>query len=364
MSFRRPQKTPLQRGLRQAERSVSGALFLLLAAGRPEQKVELRARFVSGVCRLLIERKVLTMLQAEKQLNQVQLEFLRGLFQGASAWGDWLAGRDPSVEATLSGWLQLGANYVAGVLRDEPSPPAVDWGQREQELSAQFSSSPGKVEIDLEEGFVRLVKNRSVLAESQAQVLGTYRFEQRNYLSGWSDPQVSQRARPLPVFGCASQLFRLELVEARSEAHRAAWLAGIRYVFEHRRGQDVVFLGLDRPEKPATGSVYEKKDLAPEMISRVETLLRASEHYEPDRMRSLLRSQGQEVERLLPLVNPSSSIHSLMLGTAEALNGLSTRVSTHNLLGVRRSDLSRKDQEMMETELSEIRLSWDDENKG
>jgi hypothetical protein len=363
VSFRRPQKTPLQAALRQAERSVSGALFLLFSTEDPNQKVDLRARFVSGVCSVLIYKKRLTMLQAEKQLKPTQLNILRQLPEHRRPppdilWGDWVQGRDPSVGATLGSWLELGASYVAGSLRKEPPPTAVDWGQREQELNAQFSSYPGKIHVDLGTGLLRLVDGQTVCAQSALQVVGSYRAAAKSYLAGWADPTLSQRVRPLPIFGCASQLFRLELVDAQSEAHRAAWLGGVLYLFEHRLSDRVYFLGLDKLEEPGSNAGYEIEDLRPEMFSRVETLLRAADHYEPERMKSLLNSQSQEVRRLLPLVEGNRAVSTQVSITADILEEVATRVSTHNLLGVRRSELSGKDREMVQKELSQMRQGW------
>jgi uncharacterized protein DUF6882 len=304
------------------------------------------------------------MLQAEKQLKPVQLQLLCQLTERAhlhpeSLWGDWLLGREPVVAANLSSWLELGANYVAGVLRQEAKPPAVDWGRREQELNTQLASYPGKIEIDLENGTLVVVKDRTISAQSSVQVLGTYDEKAKSYLSGWSDPSLSRKVRPLPIFGCASQLFRIDWVDAQSEAHRAGWLGKVRFVFEYRRSDRVLFLGLERPEEPGSGATYEKKDLTPEMSARVETLLKALDRYDPERIKSLLKSQSQEVHRLVLLVKGNQAVGSLLTITAETLEDLATRISTQNMLGVHRTNLTSRDRELLKEELSQIRLSWE-----
>ena len=94
------------------------------------------------------------------------------------------------------------------------------------------------------------------------------------------------------------------------------------------------------------------------MFARVETILKAAARYDPERMKGLLTSQSQEVRRLRPLVEENRALHSLVTVTAETLDDMAERLSTHNLLGVRRSDLSGKDLDMVKQGLEQIRVGW------
>lgn len=344
---------------------MSGALFLLLPGETPEQKVDLRARFSAGVCALLIKRRLITNLQVEKQLSGDQLEILRELPSEQNPppevlWGHWLDGRPLSDGSILSAWIQLGADFVGSSLRDEPEPPAVDWGQREQEFQAQLASFPGKVEIDLAGAHLRISQGTTVTAQSPIQVMGTYHLDEKAYLAGWADPQLTAAARPLPVFGCASQLFRIEPVEAASEAHRAAWLGRVRHLLPFSRPERVYFLGLESLAAPGSSTSFGRDDLRPEMLSRVKTLLKAVQHYEPERVKSMLTAQGQEVERLLPLVETHRATKTLLQTSAETLYTLADRISTHNLVGGRRSEVRSKDRDLLEKELSQLSANWEE----
>ncbi|MCA9781550.1 MAG: hypothetical protein KC800_32755, partial [Candidatus Eremiobacteraeota bacterium] len=321
MSFRRPQKTPLQRALREAERSVSGALFLLLEPRDADAKVDLRSRFAAGLCAILIAQKHLTTLQAEKQLSEGQLEVLRTLPEGEVPspqllWGEWL-NSERSIAATLGTWLELGSRYVSARLRDEAEPSPIDWSRRDQEMLQQFSSFPGKTVLRLETGLVQIVEQDRVTAQATVEVLGSYDETTLTYLAGWSDPELPAVARPLPIFGCASQLFRLTLVEAQSEARRACWLGKVYYLYEAVKDSRHYFLGLDKLEGSGFDSNFGKSDFSTEMLARVETIRKAATHMEPDRFKGLLTSQSQEVRRLAQLADGNAPLSAAIIQTAD-----------------------------------------------
>ena len=363
MSFRRPQKTLLQRALREAERSVSGALFLLLQPPDADSKAELRARFVSGICFILIAWKHLTSLQVEKQLNEGQLQVFRTLPESeipdpATLWAGWLDAREPATAASLGTWLELGSRYVSARIRQEAEPAPIDWSRREQEMLQQFSSFQGKTELDLENGRVQIVHQGGVTAEATVEVMGSFHPETSTYLAGWADSAVPRAARPLPVFGCPSQLFRLQLVAARSEARRACWLGKTYYLYEVVQDERYHFLGLDKLHSVHGEARFGKADFSSEMLARLETIRKAAKHMEPERFKGLLLSQSQEVRRLTQLVQESPHLSSAITETAETLKSLAERVETHRMLGLERSELSGKNREQLQKALAEIETLW------
>ena len=363
MSFRRPQKTLLQRALREAERTVSGALFLLLDPPDAATKADLRARFVAGVCSILVVWKHLTVLQLEKQLNQEQLDLFKSLpeneFPSPEAlWGAWLDKRESAAAASLGTWLELGSRYVSARIRQEAEPSPIDWSRREQEMLQQFSAFQGKTKLDLATGKVRIVDQDVVTAEAAVEVLGSFQPDSSAYLAGWADPAVPIAARPLPVFGCASQLFRLQLVEARSEARRACWLGRIHYLYEVVQDARHYFLGLDKLDGVHAEARFGKSDFSSEMLGRLETIRKAARHMEPERFKGLLVSQSQEVRRLTQLVQDSPELSSAITATSETFKSLAEQVETHRLLGIERSELSGKNREQLQKSMAEIELLW------
>jgi len=363
VSFRRPQKTLLQRALREAERSVSGALFLLLQPPDAAAKADLRTRFVAGVCAILVVWKHLTILQAEKQLSEGQLNLFRSLpeneFPSPTAlWGAWLDREEPSTAASLGSWLELGSRYVSARIRQEAEPAPIDWSRREQEMLQQFSAFQGRTVLDLASGKVRIVDHDVVTAEAAVEVLGSFQPESSTYLAGWADPSVPRAARPLPVFGCPSRLHRLQLVEARSEARRACWLGRIHYLHEVVQKDRHYFLGLEKLNGVHTEASFGKADFTPEMLARLETIRRAARHMEPERFRGLLVSQSQEVRRLTQLVQESPNLRAALTATAESLKSLAEQVETHRLLGIERSELSGKNREQLQKSLADIGALW------
>ncbi len=363
MSFRRPQKTPLQRALREAERSVSGALFLLLNPSDAASKADLRARFVAGVCAILVVWKHLTTLQLERQLNEGQLDVFRALPENeypspSALWGSWLEGQGPPTAASLGSWLELGSRYVSARIRQEAEPAPIDWSRREQEMLHQFSSFQGRTELDLENGSVRIVHHDTATAEAAVEVLGSFQPDTSTYLAGWADPAVPPAARPLPVFGCPSQLFRLQLVEARSEARRACWLGRIHFLYEIVQDDRHFFLGLDKLNGIHSTARFGRSDFSPEMMARVGTLRKAAKHMDPERFKGLLTSQSQEVRRLTQLVQESPKLSAAMTDTADALKSVAEKIETHRMLGLERSELSGKNREQLEKALVEIEAFW------
>lgn len=363
MEFRRPKKTLLQRALREAERTISGALFLHIPVNEAAQKADLRARFVAGVCAILIARKHLTMLQAEKQLSPNQLEILNNLPANEVPapeilWGTWLQGPAAELKSQLLSWVELGAHYVAGRLRQEPEPPTVDWGRREQELRGLLSSYEGEARVDLSSAKLTVKGSRGVEAESSFEVVGTFLAQKQEYVAGWADSAIEPASRPLPVFGCASRLFRQDLTGARSEAHRAAWLGRVSYLLEYSANGKLYFLGLDKPKAIGLQSTFQIEDIREEMLARLDKIHSAANNREPERLKDYLLSQGQEVRRQLPLFRGNPEGTALLERTADKLSGMGNQLKTQNLLGSSRSSLSRKEIEELQTELAELKENW------
>lgn len=360
MSFRRPQKTPLQRALREAERTVSGALFLLLEPPGPEAKADLRARFVAGLCAILIVQRQLTARQVQNQLNPSQLKIFNSLPPDQAPSPEALWGRLPGREtaASLGTWLELGSRYVAGQLRGEEEPESVDWGRREQEMTELFSSFQGATELDFPGGLLKIVHRGTVSAQAQMEVIGTYHRDSRSFLAGWADPQVPKASRPLPVFGCASQLFRLDLVHARSEAQRTARLGRMRYLYEHQDPDRCLFLGLQKLDAVGSSAAFSLADFQPEMQTRIEIILKAAEHLKPERLKGLINSKSQEVQRLVPLVQSEPSLRRHLQETADTLQSLAQEIDTHLILGLGRSTISGRDKERLGEKLAKLREAW------
>jgi hypothetical protein len=360
MAYRRPQRTLLQAALREAERSLSGALFLLFPSSSTEQKRELRARLVAGLCHGLILRKQLTMLQAEKQLSTTQLSFLSALSTdpGTALQQLWQP-YDRSNLGRLASWTELGVAYVAKRLRREPDPPAVDWGQREQELRGLLSSYPGEVSVELKEGRLKIVDGRKVSAEAPLEVIGTYTGTEKLYRAGWADQSVEPGARPLPVPGCASQLFRLDLTTARSEARRAAWLSHTSYLLEFTQGDRLSFLGFEKPQPRKTANTFQTADLRPEMLARFKAVEQALKIRQPERLKDLFLSQSQEVERLLSLFENNTNGELKVQKTADTLRAMGDSITTRTLLGGNRSHLRSRESERLLNSIQSLQELWE-----
>ena len=74
-----PKRTALQQAVREIEKSVSGALFLLFYAETAEQKVALRSIFVAATCYQAQLQLVVTPSQLHRELSESQLSFYRTL---------------------------------------------------------------------------------------------------------------------------------------------------------------------------------------------------------------------------------------------------------------------------------------------
>jgi hypothetical protein len=351
--------------LREAERTVSGALFLLLSPSDAAAKTELRSRFSAGVCATLIRAKQLTSKQAQAQLSETQLAYLNSLSLDEPdfmkpVWGEWLFAGDSIREFTLFAWLEAGSVYVAGRVRGEPEPPRVDWAQREQEFRQNLSGFSGKATIDLKSGVMQVAEQQGVVAQARIRVLGSFQEQTKQYLAGWADPSLSDEVRPFPVFGCASQLFRLDLTGARSEARRAAWLGEFPYLWEYSHGDSLLFLGVGRMESVVTSAKFQLRDVLPEMVARFEALEKDLSRREPERLRDTFRAQGEEVRRLAGLFEPETPHLSLISDTSEVLLEIAREIKTETLFGRNRSSLSSGETRDIRGRLSELGRRWDE----
>lgn len=359
VSFRRPKKTLLQTALREATRSVSGALFLLFEAGSPKEKADLRERFEVGVCSILIARNHLTLRQATNELKPVQQELLGTIQEKDAAtpqlWEEQLARAGPTAPSTLLSWLDQGADYVSRRLRGEPEPPAVDWSRSEQLFRERVRDYRGELKVSMDHGELKV----GDAARAPLKILGKYLQPADTYLSGWADGSVPTAARPSPIFGCASRLFRIDLEGARSEARRAAWLGGFSYLLEYYEDETLHFLGVRKLESLETRVTFGVEDFRPDMIARFRQLAKDLKVRQPSRLREIFKAQAQEVLRLADLTASNTSLQELIKHTSESLEELAESLTVKSLFGASRDTLKNSEQERANTVLEKLRADWE-----
>jgi len=369
----------LQQTLREVEKSVSGALFLLLQCGSTEAKTSLRAALTAAVCYELEQHGIVSRSDLSKQLSPTQLSALEKLearqpnescpveYLRVAKLLAPLAGVDVSsdleqVQAQLTALLQLSCRYATARLRNEPEPPLTDWGRRDIEFRERLQSlaSGPSFRVKFEEARFEVLDGDTVKGEAALEVLGLYRPEQQSYEAGWGARSVPAKARPLPVLGCASQLFRIDALQAQSEAQRCASLSKAHYLFEYTKGDSVFFLGLSgiTEVKGASTSAFSEDDVRPEVLAVLRELEQSLSSRTPERLCDLFRSHSQALSRRLSLFEEGSGPAQKLDRTAQTLADLGKGIKTRSFFGSGRDQLGRRERSKLATEIEQLRSVW------
>lgn len=364
--MRKPKRSPLQQSLRDAEKSVSGALLLYFPEADGNQKASLRQAFVAAVCvELIAADGPLTELGLRGQLSEGQAQAFQNMKGGPlNGFLDLVRAAGLSVPPGFPPqvliWLELACRYVNSVLQREKEPPTVDWGRREIEFREQMGKwgQGARYHLGLPKGRLEIRTQGGTVAHAQVQVLGTYREQAGHYLAGWSDSSLPEVSRPLPVMGCASQLFRAEPIQALSEAQRSAWLCGVKYLIQHESDQKTLFLGVGTLESESQVDAFSEDDVSPEVLAKLQNLERSLSRRTPERIAGLFQSHSQELERRLSLFAPSSAVAMKLTKTAENLGKLGKDIKIHSLLGGKRDSLGGSEKRDLSAKIQELRSEW------
>ena len=383
--MRKPQKTPFQLALREAERSVSGALFRAFVVKGAREKALLRNLF-SAVLASQLSRSVLNPNKTLSQLSESQrVEFLaleerlqaKGVSNGESVLKEsvaWFLERNSvssaqeleTVNSQSFGevllWVSMAQVHVERKLRQEPDPEAVDWGRRELEFRTKVAQLGPKVScrVELASASFQLLGDGAVLAESSLQVLGVYWQDKEQYEAGWGMPDLSQAARPLPVMGCASELFRATLSEARSESRFCAWRSSVDYIFEHETQEGLYFLGLSNLTDTNLVAQFELSDIRDEVLAKLAELQSSLLRHEPERARDLFREHSQTLSRRLTLFSRNSESYRRLEELCDGLKDLSEGIDLRSFFGGKRDSVRSKDERRLKAKLGELQKAWRD----
>jgi hypothetical protein len=375
--LRKPKRTVFQQSLRDVEKSVSGALFLLLNPQTVDEKTSIRAYFAAGVCYELERHGAVSRAALTAQLSPIQLNAFEQLelatpdeisttpfLRVAMVFGFLVKGSHTSdtavFDATIAAWFQLSYNYVAGRLRGDLPSPVVDWGRRELEFRERLKSlaSAPSFRVNLKQASFQILDGQTVKGQATLEVLGLFSADEESYQAGWAAPTIPMEARPYPVLGCASQLYRVSPVEAQSEAHRCGALAGVQYVFEYPVGSELQFLGLGRIESVADSSSFGEEDVRPEVMAKIRDLESSLSSKSPERVADLFLAHAQALTRRLSLFESGSQGYLKLEETTLVLKALGKGIRTQSYLGGTRSELGKGERRDLSKELTRLQTIW------
>lgn len=378
LDLRKPRKTRWQIYLREAEKSVSGALIREFQPSAAEQKAALRSAFSAAVGFVLCQGDFLRK-QVVPQLSAAQLEVF---LQLEKAWdqqssdtpplrfaAEWFfrtfsPGTKKGQELTSSilVWLGLATRHIHHAVRGEPEPEAIDWGRRESAFREKFESlaSGGGYRVDLEKATFELYLGEQLKGRAELEVLGVYSPDERLYEAGWAAPGLPDRARPHPVMSCASRLFRANPTDAQAQAQRCAWLSGAEYIVEHRVSEQLLYLGLGRLKATVVAEEFSLDDVRGEVLAKFRALEKSLSQREAERAKDAFLSASRELGRRASLFNPDGESYRAVRSVADALDELGQKITTQSLFGAARDRVKGSEQESLTLALQALRESWQD----
>ena len=367
-----PKRTILQQAVREIEKSVSGALFLLFVAETTEQKVALRSIFVAAVCYQAQRQLAVIPSQLQRDLTESQLSFYRRLEENPkgdlavwivaqySAFGRLRPDEESLWAKDLATWLYLAQRYLEHRVKGESGPPEVDWGRRESALRErlrQMGSPPATV-VDLEGGKLRFLRDGAEVGTAELEVIGVYFPEQKAYQAGWVLPWIPRKSRPVPALGCASQLFRVEPHQVLSKVHRSAAVLACEYHLVQNEPDRSLHLGLRNIQETGHQVTFEVQDVRNEVLAKVRKFEQFASTQEPRRVVELLTAQIQELERRQTLFSPTSPGYELLSQTVKAMEELKQGLRVDTFLGLKKSSLSREESRQVGKVAEELRTKW------
>lgn len=367
-----PKRTALQQAVREIEKSVSGALFLLFYAETAEQKVALRSIFVAATCYQAQLQLVVTPSQLHRELSESQLSFYRTLEKDPkgdlpvwmvaqySAFGRLRPDEGNLWAKDLATWLYLAQRYLGRRVKGESGPPEVDWGRREialRERLRQMGSNLDTV-VDLEGGKLRLLREGAEVGTADLEVIGIHLPQEKAYHAGWVSELIPRKSRPVPALGCASHLFRVEPHQVLSEAHRCAGVLSCEYHLIQTDSDRSLHLGLRNLQETGHQVTFEVDDVRDEVLAKVRKLEQFAANQEPRRVVELLTAHIQELERRQTLFSPASRGYELLSQTVVAMEELKKGIRVDSFLGLKKSSLGRDESQQLSKVAEELKEKW------